>query len=85
MVLVPFQTRGSSKFVKNMDNASRIRRIFFATISTIYQKLKHNLRLDANGLKTEGMGVRPTHLTIKQPAFQKFRPDYGLFQNLHDC
>jgi len=34
------------------------------------------------------MGVRPTQLTIKQPAFQKFRPDYDLFQNLqnlHEC
>ena len=36
----------------------------------------------------KNMGVRPTQLTIKQPAFQKFRPDYGLFQNLqnlHEC
>ena len=31
------------------------------------------------------MGVRPTQLTIKQPAFQKFRPDYDLFQNLQKC
>jgi len=34
------------------------------------------------------MGVRPTQLTIKQPAFQKFRPDYDFFQNLqnlHEC
>ena len=33
---------------------------------------------------SKGMGVRPTQLTIKQPAFQKFRPDYDLFQNLQN-
>ena len=31
------------------------------------------------------MGVRPTQFTIKQPAFHKFRSDYDLFQNLHEC
>ena len=34
------------------------------------------------------MGVAPTQLTTKQPAFQRFRPDYDLFQNLqnlHEC
>ena len=30
-------------------------------------------------------GVRPTQLTIKQSALQKFRPSYDLFQNLHEC
>ncbi len=36
----------------------------------------------------ENLGVRPTQLTIKQPSFQKFRPDCDLFQNLqnlHEC
>jgi len=33
---------------------------------------------------SESMGVRPTQLTIKQPAFQKFRPDYDLFQNFQN-
>ena len=38
------------------------------------------------GSKTEeGMGVRPTQLTIKQSALQKFVPDYDLFQKLHEC
>jgi len=31
------------------------------------------------------IGVRPTQLTIKQSALQKFRPSYDLFQNLHEC
>ncbi len=31
------------------------------------------------------MGVRPTQLTIKKPAFHKFRPDYDLFQNFKIC
>ena len=74
MVLVPFQTRGSSKFVKNMDNPSRIRRIFCTAISAIYKKLKNNLRLDANGLKTEGMGVRPTR-AVAQTQFLWLQPD----------
>ena len=34
------------------------------------------------GLKD--MGVKPTQLTRKQPTFQKFRPDYALFQNLQN-
>ena len=33
----------------------------------------------------EGIGVRPTQLTIRKPALQKFRPGYDLFQNLHEC
>ena len=33
----------------------------------------------------EAIGVRPTQLTIKQSALQKFRPSYDLFQNLHEC
>ena len=35
--------------------------------------------------KNEGIGVRPTQLTISGPALQKFRPGYDLFQNLHEC
>jgi len=35
--------------------------------------------------KNKGMGVRPTQLTIKQPAFQKFRPDYDLFKIYKIC
>jgi|GEM_PF-5887146 len=45
-------------------------------------------RKDAKVKIKKDMGVRPTQLTIKQPAFQKFRPDYDLFQNLqhlHEC
>jgi hypothetical protein len=33
----------------------------------------------------KAIGVRPTQLTIKQSALQKFRPSYDLFQNLHEC
>ena len=33
----------------------------------------------------EGIGVRPTQLTIRKPALQKFRPGYDLFQKLHEC
>jgi hypothetical protein len=33
----------------------------------------------------KAIGVRPTQLTIKQSALQKFRPNYDLFQNLHEC
>ena len=33
----------------------------------------------------QGIGVRPTRLTIRKPALQKFRPGYDLFQNLHEC
>jgi hypothetical protein len=35
--------------------------------------------------KKKAIGVRPTQLTIKQSALQKFRPSYDLFQNLHEC
>ena len=31
------------------------------------------------------MGVRPTQLTIKKPAFDKFRPDSDLFLNFKIC
>ena len=34
---------------------------------------------------SKDMGVRPTQLTIKQPTFQKFRPDYDLFQIYKIC
>ena len=34
---------------------------------------------------TERIGVRPTQLTVKQSALQKFRSSYDLFQNLHEC
>jgi hypothetical protein len=33
----------------------------------------------------QAIGVRPTQLTIKQSALQKFRPSYDLLQNLHEC
>jgi len=32
---------------------------------------------------SEGIGVRPTQLTLKQSSLQKFILDYDLFQNLH--
>ena len=35
--------------------------------------------------QVKALGVRPTQLTIKQFALQKFRPSYDLFQNLHEC
>ena len=46
-----------------------------------------DLEIDLQGIEGhgKGMGVRPTQLTIKQPAFQMFNPNYDLFQNLHDC
>ena len=33
----------------------------------------------------KNMGVRPTQLTLKKPAFRKFRPDYDLFKIYKIC
>ncbi len=48
----------------------------------------HATAVERGSSFSKDMRVRPTQLTIKHPTFQKFRPDYDLFQNfqnLHEC
>jgi len=54
------------------------------TTHTSPESFAGNGNIIGEGLTRErkSMSVRPTQLTIMHPAFQKFRLDYDLFQNL---